>query len=233
MTSSSGQAAIRAGWRPSVPASAASTRASRRMVSLELARRCLGGRRSTYSRPDRVKRSRMFWVPPGSRRGFSSGPAPSPRPSIQAVSASSGTSACQSWSPPGTTEPGWAASSRVLLKALLSRTRSKDYRSDEPGNARAMPYDLAAARETYATDGVVVLRQALNAKALGEALAAWEWSLANPGPGASRIRQATDATFYNDLFNPNCLPGYREMLEASPLPALIAELWGAPDVWFF
>jgi len=96
-----------------------------------------------------------------------------------------------------------------------------------------MPYDLAAARETYAADGVVVLPRALDPKALAEALAAWEWSLAHPGAGASRIRQATDATFYNDLFNPAALTGYRDMLAASPLPALIADLWGAQDVWFF
>jgi ectoine hydroxylase-related dioxygenase (phytanoyl-CoA dioxygenase family) len=97
-----------------------------------------------------------------------------------------------------------------------------------------MPYDLAAARETYAADGVVALRGALDEKALGDALAAWEWSLAHPGPASSRVRQADqDATFYNDLFNPDCLAGYRAMLETSPLPAQMAELWGSPDVWFY
>jgi len=87
-------------------------------------------------------------------------------------------------------------------------------------------------RETFARDGVVHLPGALEPAALAQALAAYEWSLAHPGPGASRIRQASDATFYNDLFNPDCLTGYREMLQASPLPALVAEIWGSPDVWF-
>jgi ectoine hydroxylase-related dioxygenase (phytanoyl-CoA dioxygenase family) len=95
-----------------------------------------------------------------------------------------------------------------------------------------MPYDLAAARETYAADGVVVLRQALDERALADALAAYAWSLAHPGPGSTRFAQATDSTFYNDLYNPDCLTGYRAMLEASPLPAQIAKLWDAPDVWF-
>jgi hypothetical protein len=91
---------------------------------------------------------------------------------------------------------------------------------------------MHAAREAFARDGVVCLPGAMDAEALAAALRAYEWSLANPGPGASRIRQASDATFYNDLFNPACLAGYRGMLEASPLPALVADLWASPGVWF-
>ena len=87
-------------------------------------------------------------------------------------------------------------------------------------------------REAYARDGVVFLPKALSAAALAQAQAAYDWSLANPGRGASRVRQANDSTFYNDLFNPDCLTGYRAMLEASPIPAMVADLWGAPDVWF-
>lgn len=87
-------------------------------------------------------------------------------------------------------------------------------------------------RDAFARDGVVRLPGALDADALAATLAAYEWSLANPGPGASRIRQTSDATFYNDLFNPGCLAGYRGMLQASPIPALVADLWGSPDVWF-
>ena len=86
----------------------------------------------------------------------------------------------------------------------------------------------------YQDDGVVLLKSALGPQALAEAQAAYDWSLANPGPGAARFDQAdADATFINDLYNPRCLEGYAPMLRASPLPALIADLWGAPDVWFF
>ena len=95
-----------------------------------------------------------------------------------------------------------------------------------------MPLDLAAARETYRRDGVVHLPAALDAAALAGALAAYDWSLANPGPGATRFAQATDATFFNDLYNPRCLEGYLPMLQASPIPAIVADLWDAPDVWF-
>jgi ectoine hydroxylase-related dioxygenase (phytanoyl-CoA dioxygenase family) len=86
--------------------------------------------------------------------------------------------------------------------------------------------------DDYARDGVVCLPGALDAKAFADALAAWEWSLAHPGPLASNIRQATDATFYQDLYNPDCLTGYRDMLLASPIPAICADLWGERDVWF-
>jgi ectoine hydroxylase-related dioxygenase (phytanoyl-CoA dioxygenase family) len=88
-------------------------------------------------------------------------------------------------------------------------------------------------RTAYERDGVVLLPGALDAPAVAAAQAAYDWSLANPGPGATRFAQATDSIFLNDLYNPRCLEGYREMLLASPLPALIADIWGEPDVWFF
>jgi ectoine hydroxylase-related dioxygenase (phytanoyl-CoA dioxygenase family) len=98
--------------------------------------------------------------------------------------------------------------------------------------ARPVALDLQRLRDAYARDGVVLLRGVLDGKALGEALAAWEWSLANPGPGASRFASPSQATFYQDLYNPRCLEGYSAMLRASPLPAIIAGIWGAAPVWF-
>lgn len=87
-------------------------------------------------------------------------------------------------------------------------------------------------REAYARDGVVFLPGVLSGQALAEAQAAYDWSLAHPGPFGSRIPQATDSVFFQDLYNPDCLTGYRAMLQASPIPGLVAELWGHPDVWF-
>ena len=95
-----------------------------------------------------------------------------------------------------------------------------------------MALDLKAAGETYRRDGVVFLPQVLTPADLDAALSAFDWSLAHPGPGASKIQQKTDALFYQDLGNPDCLSAYTGMLRASPLPALIAGLWGSPDVWF-
>ncbi len=92
--------------------------------------------------------------------------------------------------------------------------------------------DWTAAREAFERDGVVCLTGALDADQLAAALEAYDWSLANPGPRASHIRQATQGVFFNDLFNPDCLTGYRQMLQASPLPAQVARLWGGGPVWF-
>jgi ectoine hydroxylase-related dioxygenase (phytanoyl-CoA dioxygenase family) len=88
-------------------------------------------------------------------------------------------------------------------------------------------------KRQYEDDGVVLLEGALGPAALAEAEEAYDWSLANPGPGATRFAQASDSTFLNDLYNPRCLEGYTSMLRASPLPALIAGIWDADDVWFF
>src|SRR5258708_29377911 len=68
-----------------------------------------------------------------------------------------------------------------------------------------MARDLAALRQTYARDGVVFIAAALDPAALTDAQGAYDWSLANPGPGASRFAQHCDATFYQDLYNPRCL----------------------------
>jgi ectoine hydroxylase-related dioxygenase (phytanoyl-CoA dioxygenase family) len=95
-----------------------------------------------------------------------------------------------------------------------------------------MAFDLAAARDAYERDGVVHLPQVLAPADVAAALAAYEWSLAHPGPGASKIQQRTDALFYQDLCNTDCIPAYRDMLQSSPLPKVIADLWGTPDVWF-
>ena len=93
--------------------------------------------------------------------------------------------------------------------------------------------DLTAARTALQRDGVVRIAGLLDAPALAAAQAAYDWSLAHPGRGASRIAQATDATFFNDLFNPACLEGYRGMLETSPIPMLVSKLWDGSPVWFF
>lgn len=95
-----------------------------------------------------------------------------------------------------------------------------------------MTVDSSQARIAYAHDGVIAVSGALDGPALAAARAAYDWSLANPGPGASRIAQTSPATFYQDLYNPHCLDGYRDMLLSSPLPALISGIWGSSDIWF-
>jgi ectoine hydroxylase-related dioxygenase (phytanoyl-CoA dioxygenase family) len=91
--------------------------------------------------------------------------------------------------------------------------------------------DWEDARARFARDGVVFLPQVLEAAQLEAALEAWRWSLAHPALGG-KVPQATESTFYQDLYNPRVLEGYRPMLEASPIPEICARLWGTEAVWF-
>jgi ectoine hydroxylase-related dioxygenase (phytanoyl-CoA dioxygenase family) len=96
-----------------------------------------------------------------------------------------------------------------------------------------MALDDAAAGEAFRRDGAVFLKAALDAYALDETRKAYEWSLANPGPGASKIRQHDrDALFYQDLYNPGCPDAYRHMLLNTNVADIAARVWGSPDVWF-
>lgn len=95
-----------------------------------------------------------------------------------------------------------------------------------------MGFDIAAARKAYRDDGVVMIPHVLDGVALDAALASYQWSLDHPGPRASKIAQRGEGLFYQDLYNSDCLTGYRDMLLASPIPAIVAALWDTPDVWF-
>ncbi len=63
--------------------------------------------------------------------------------------------------------------------------------------------------ETFRNDGVVHLAQVLDANALQLARDAYEWSLANPGRGATRLVPGTPGSFYGDLANPLCFEAYK------------------------
>ena len=91
--------------------------------------------------------------------------------------------------------------------------------------------DWDEARAAFARDGVVFLPQVLDTDELRAALGAWTWSLAHPALGG-KVAQATDSTFYQDLYNPRVLEGYGPMLAASSIPEICVRLWGTPSVWF-
>src|SRR5437764_10517769 len=91
-------------------------------------------------------------------------------------------------------------------------------------------------REQFRTDGVVFLLQALDQRELDLCEAAYEWSLANPGPAASNLAagQEGQGRFVQDLNNSaarNAAP-YRQVLEDTGIGSIVADLWGEKDVWF-
>jgi len=87
-------------------------------------------------------------------------------------------------------------------------------------------------REAFRNDGVVRIKGALDSGTVQKAEAAYRWSLANPGRGASKFTQEKPGTFYQDLANPKCLPAYRELLTQTPVADIVADLWATPSVWF-
>lgn len=94
--------------------------------------------------------------------------------------------------------------------------------------------DVAALRRAFEDDGVVHVPALLDTDALALAVAAFDWSLANPGPAASRPFASVDGAFYQDLCNaaaPTSEP-YRRVLHETPVARLVADLFGDDRVWF-
>jgi len=90
----------------------------------------------------------------------------------------------------------------------------------------------AAVATAFRDDGVVFLPGALAPDTLGLARSAYDWSLENPGPGASQLPSRTSGTFYQDLANPEALAHYRSLVADAGIADLVAGLFGGGDVWF-
>ena len=105
----------------------------------------------------------------------------------------------------------------------------------------------------YRRDGVVCLRNVLPTETLAAAERAWQWSLAHPGPGASRllpdrtvsVASVADARrieaddggfFYQDLGHPRASEAYAELIGCGPireiLTSLFADADGRASAWF-
>ncbi|MDO8705615.1 MAG: phytanoyl-CoA dioxygenase family protein [Sulfuricaulis sp.] len=86
---------------------------------------------------------------------------------------------------------------------------------------------------TFTKDGVVRVKQALDADWLKEAEAAFNWSLANQSATSAHYNKETESgRFYVDTANPESLPVYRKLLENSLLADLVASAWGSDKVWY-
>ena len=80
-------------------------------------------------------------------------------------------------------------------------------------------------------DGVVLLRAALSATELREALHAWQWSTGHPGPLASGLIPETSDAF-QDLCNPDAPVVYDALVRSLPLAGIARQLWQGTAVWF-
>ncbi|MCB1692287.1 MAG: phytanoyl-CoA dioxygenase family protein [Pseudomonadales bacterium] len=86
--------------------------------------------------------------------------------------------------------------------------------------------------EHFRQRGVVHLPAALDADAIDIAREAFEWSLANPGRGATQLVPGTPGSFYGDLANPASFDPYRAVNAETTIPQVVSALWEKPDVWY-
>ena len=85
--------------------------------------------------------------------------------------------------------------------------------------------------QSFQEDGVVLLRDALDAAELDAAFSAWQWSIDHPGPAATGLVPGTDHAF-QDLCNPGAAAVYEPVLRQVRLASIAQQLWGGSSVWF-
>lgn len=84
----------------------------------------------------------------------------------------------------------------------------------------------------FKEDGVVHLANVLSGATMEMAAAAYQWSLANPGPGSAQLPSAGSGDFYQDLANPAAFKAYDKLLRNSEIGPLVSSLWGGTSVWY-
>lgn len=84
----------------------------------------------------------------------------------------------------------------------------------------------------FETNGAVYVPGALSEECLTAAQAAYDWSLDNPGPGASLIPDRNAGNFYQDLANPASFPAYDELVRHPDLVKLVSSLFSGDHAWF-
>ena len=87
-------------------------------------------------------------------------------------------------------------------------------------------------RELYNKNGGVHMPQALSKPSLELAYAAYEWSLAHPGPGGGNIPSKTAGTFYQDLANPDAFVNYDALIHHYDIRAILESLFIGEHAWF-
>jgi hypothetical protein len=88
-------------------------------------------------------------------------------------------------------------------------------------------------RQAFADDGAVFIRDCLNQEQLGQCREAFDWAVANPGPGAFQIFERAEHQTHNDNANPNAKEKLDALVATLPLGRMLAELWGSGHVWYF
>jgi len=85
----------------------------------------------------------------------------------------------------------------------------------------------------FARDGAVLIEGFLDAGQLSRCRAAYDWSVANPGPNAQTLFRGTDQEHHVDNANPRAADRLKTLVKSIPFGDLFAELWGSRNVWYF
>jgi ectoine hydroxylase-related dioxygenase (phytanoyl-CoA dioxygenase family) len=83
----------------------------------------------------------------------------------------------------------------------------------------------------FLRDGVVCIRHALDSQALELAVAAFQWSLDHPGPGAGLVLRGRPGAFYQDHANPDAFATYRPLICETRLADLVSDVVGSRQLW--
>lgn len=86
-------------------------------------------------------------------------------------------------------------------------------------------------RKEFRSDGVTLLPGFLDREEVAAALDLFEWSMANPGPRASKLLPGRDGA-NQDLVNPAAPGVYEPFLRSSPFAEACKALWGSKECWF-
>lgn len=86
--------------------------------------------------------------------------------------------------------------------------------------------------EAFARDGVVHLPGALDGRAIALVEAAFDWKLANPGPGAASLYGESGARFFQAKGESSHAPAFAALLADRPIGDIVAALFGGGPVWY-
>ena len=107
-----------------------------------------------------------------------------------------------------------------------------DVSSDVSFGAPERAAEYAAARATLARDGVVCVRAAFDEFEMRRVDAAFQWTMDNPGPGASKRYTFQPGTFFETTgHSPQAAP-YIAIFEHTRIRALLRALYGGRPAWY-
>jgi ectoine hydroxylase-related dioxygenase (phytanoyl-CoA dioxygenase family) len=92
--------------------------------------------------------------------------------------------------------------------------------------------DITAHREALARDGVVCIRQGFDADEMRRIEDAFEWTMAHPGPGASKRYTDEPGTFYETTGHSWDEPPYKAIFEHTRVRELVSGLYAGRPAWY-